>query len=107
MPSPRCRASVIASNTQLTTSSARALVRVDWRAANASMSSLFVIPLAPLLGRWRSAAETIGITEVSGTSTLTLFPPRYRCVSLAADDRPVQRDGAPPGRQDPPGVGAL
>src|SRR5580658_1998921 len=74
------------------------------------MSSLFVIPLAPLLGPSRSAAETIGITEVSGSSTLTLFPTapyRWCPSSPAADDRPVERDRSPLRRQDPPGLGAL
>src|SRR3954470_6708134 len=48
MPSPRWSASVMASNTQFTTSSARALVSSP-RPAIASMSSLFVIfvPVPP------------------------------------------------------------
>src|SRR5580658_7486264 len=46
MPSPRCSASVIASKTQLTTSSARAFVRSVRRAERASINSLFVIPFA-------------------------------------------------------------
>src|ERR1700722_537407 len=101
----------MASNTQLTTSSARAFVSVDCLAANASMSSLLVIPLAPLLGPWRSAAKPIGITEVSGSSTPTLFPGRVPLpgadVLPAADDRPVQGHGPPGGRRDPPGVRAV
>src|ERR1019366_3268891 len=64
MPSPRRSASVIASNTQLTTSSALALVRSDCRAASASMSSLFVISLRSRAGDTggNGIAETIGIT---------------------------------------------
>src|SRR5580698_7014954 len=46
MPSPRWSASVIASKTQLTTSSARAFVRSVRRAERASINSLFVIPFA-------------------------------------------------------------
>src|SRR5260221_8764330 len=80
MPSPRSSASVIASKTQLTTSSARDFVSAP-RLAMKSMSSLFVMSLLPA----QSDARTLE------TKRSTPFVSRRRRANLALTVAYIER----------------